>query len=44
MKALRRLAVFPLELVLMACVLVYVATEFVCYSVGQLIQLIEGKP
>lgn len=44
MKALRRLVVFPLELVLMACVLVYVATEFVCYAVGQLIQLIEGRP
>ncbi len=42
MKALRRIAVFPLEVVLLACVLVYVAGEIVCYAVGQLIQLIEG--
>lgn len=41
MKALRRLSVFPLEVVLLACVLVYVAAEFICYAVGQLIQLIE---
>lgn len=42
MKRLRHLAVFPLEVVLFACVAVYVAAEFVCYVVGQLCQLIEG--
>lgn len=44
MKTLRCFAVYPLEVVLMACVLVYVVTEFVCYTVGQLIRWIEGKP
>lgn len=44
MKTLRCFAVYPLEVVLFGCVMVYVAAEFVCYWVGQLIQLIEGKP
>jgi hypothetical protein len=42
MKALRRIAVFPLEVVLGVCVVVYVVTELVCYVVGRLCQLIEG--
>lgn len=42
MKQLRRLAVFPFEIVLFACVLVSVATVLACHGVGQLCQLIEG--
>lgn len=42
MKQLRRIAVFPFELVLLACVLVSVTTVLVCHGVGQLCQLIEG--
>lgn len=43
MKQLRRLAVFPLEIVLLGCVLVCAATVLVCHGVGQLCQLIEGE-
>lgn len=43
MKPLRRLAVFPLELVLAALVLLYVLTECAATAVGALCRLIEGR-
>jgi len=42
MKNIRRVAVFPLEVVLFACVAVNVVTEFICMAVGQLCQIVEG--
>lgn len=42
MKRLRRLAVFPFEVILFVCVCLYVALETTCRLVGWLCQLIEG--
>ena len=43
MKTLRKLAIFPLELVLMGLVLLYVLTECACMAVGLFCRWVEGK-
>lgn len=43
MKDIRRLAVFPVELLLMLVVAIYAATEVLADSLGRLCRLIEGE-
>ena len=42
MRRLRRLAVFPIELLLGALVCIYVASEAACRGLGWICQQIEG--
>jgi hypothetical protein len=42
MKTIRRLVVFPFEVLLAVCVLTFVLTEVTCLLLGQLCQLVEG--
>ena len=42
MKSFRKIAVFPVEVLLMLLVAVHVISQFACMAVGSLCRLIEG--
>lgn len=43
MKSIRKITVFPLEVLLMVLVAVFVISECACMALGGLCRLIEGK-